>query len=65
LHGSILEERLRLQQRQELYAYGEGRASKLGIKEEDVDRIIHEFREEGANGAELTRRERMAFVQST
>jgi hypothetical protein len=29
-----------------LYAYGEGQAYKLGIKEEDVDRIIHEFREE-------------------
>jgi hypothetical protein len=29
-----------------LYAYGEGQARKLGIKEEDVDRIIHEFRDE-------------------
>lgn len=29
-----------------LYAYGEQQARKVGIKEEDVDRIIHEFREE-------------------
>ena len=29
-----------------LYAYGEGQVRKLGIKEEDVDRIIHEYREE-------------------
>ncbi len=29
-----------------LYAYGEGQARELGIKEEDVDRIIHEFRNE-------------------
>ena len=29
-----------------LYAYGEGQARELGIKEEDVDRIIHEFRDE-------------------
>jgi len=29
-----------------LYAYGEGQARKLGIKKEDVDRIIHEFRDE-------------------
>jgi metal-responsive CopG/Arc/MetJ family transcriptional regulator len=35
---------------QELYAYGEEQARKLGIKEEDVDRIIHEFREEDRAG---------------
>ena len=29
-----------------MYAYGEGQARKLGIKEEDDDRIIHEFRDE-------------------
>jgi metal-responsive CopG/Arc/MetJ family transcriptional regulator len=28
-----------------MYAYGEGQALKLGIKVEDVDRIIHESRE--------------------
>ena len=35
---------------QELYAYGEEQACKLGIKEEDVDRIIREFREEDRAG---------------
>jgi hypothetical protein len=35
---------------QKLYAYGEGQARKLGIKEEDVDRIIHEFRQEEREG---------------
>jgi metal-responsive CopG/Arc/MetJ family transcriptional regulator len=29
-----------------IYAYGEAQTRKLGIKEEDVDRIIHEFRQE-------------------
>jgi hypothetical protein len=38
--------RLRERRRQHLYAYGEGQARKLGMKEEDVDRIIHEFRDE-------------------
>ena len=41
-----MERRLRERKRQKLYAYGEQQARKLGIKEEDVDRIIHEFREE-------------------
>jgi len=45
-----MEQRLRSQRRQELYAYGEGQARKLGIKEEDVDRIIHEFRKEEREG---------------
>ena len=30
----------------ELYAYGEQHARRLGVKEEDVDRIIHEHRHE-------------------
>jgi hypothetical protein len=41
-----VERRLRERRRQNLYAYGEGQARKLGIQERDVDRIIHEFREE-------------------
>jgi hypothetical protein len=30
----------------EIYAFGEQQSRKLGIKEEDVDRIIHEQRQE-------------------
>ncbi len=41
-----MERRLRQRRRQSLYAYGEAQARKLGIREEDVDRIIHEFRDE-------------------
>src|SRR5271170_526833 len=41
-----MERRMRERRRQNLYAYGEEQARKLGIKEEDVDRIIHEFRQE-------------------
>ena len=41
-----VERRLRQRRRQNLYAYAEGQARKLGIKEEDVERIIHEFRDE-------------------
>jgi hypothetical protein len=29
-----------------VYAYGEQQARKLGINEEDVDRIIHQYRQE-------------------
>jgi hypothetical protein len=32
--------------RQNLYAYGEAQAQKLGIREEDIERIVHEHREE-------------------
>ena len=32
--------------RQKLYAYGEEQARKLGIREEDVERVVHEFRRE-------------------
>jgi Arc/MetJ-type ribon-helix-helix transcriptional regulator len=35
-----------LQSLRELQAYGEERARALGIKEEDVDRLIHEHRAE-------------------
>ena len=31
---------------QKLVEYGNGQAQKLGIKEEDVDRLIHEWRAE-------------------
>ena len=32
--------------RRKLYAYGEEQARKLGIREEDVERVVHEFRRE-------------------
>ena len=35
-----------LQSLRELQAYGEARARELGIKEEDIDRLIHEDRAE-------------------
>lgn len=41
-----VERRLKNRRRQNLYVYGELQARKLDIQEEDVDRIIHEFREE-------------------
>jgi hypothetical protein len=41
-----VEQRLREARRQRIYAYGEQQVQKLGIKEEDIERIIHEFREE-------------------
>ncbi len=41
-----VEQRLRARRRQSLYAYGEQQARKLSIREEDVARIIHEFRDE-------------------
>ncbi len=34
----------------EFYAYGQQQAQKLGIKEEDVDHIIHEYRQEEQAG---------------
>ncbi len=47
LVSEAVEQRLRARRRQNLYAYGEQQARKLGVKEDDVDRIIHEFRGEG------------------
>ena len=41
-----MERRLKERRRQKLYAYGEAQASKLGIREEDVERIVDEFRQE-------------------
>jgi hypothetical protein len=40
-----IERRIGELRRQKLYAYGEAQARKLGIREEDVDRIVHEHRE--------------------
>ncbi len=40
-----VERRIRERRRQNLYAYGQQQAGRLGIQEKDVDRIIHEFRE--------------------
>lgn len=34
----------------EVFAFGKQQAHKLGYKEEDVDRLIHEFREEDRAG---------------
>lgn len=45
-----MERRLRTHRRERLFAYGEQQARKLGITEEDVERIIHEFREEDRAG---------------
>lgn len=39
---SIIEER----HWEDVFAYGKQQAQKLGYKEEDVERLIHEFREE-------------------
>ena len=41
-----MERRLRQHRRQKLYAYGEEQARKLGIRQEDVERVVHEFRKE-------------------
>ena len=41
-----MERHLRQRRRQKLYAYGEQQARKLGIKESDVDRTIHDYRDE-------------------
>lgn len=41
-----VERRLRQRQLRDLYAYGDQQARHLGMKEEDADRIIHEFRQE-------------------
>lgn len=42
-----MERRLRERRRQKLRAYGDAQARKLGIAtEEDVERVVHEYREE-------------------
>jgi hypothetical protein len=47
LVSDAMERRLRDRHRQNLRAYGEAQARKIGVtSEEDVDRVIHEFREE-------------------
>jgi len=46
LMQEAVERLLKDRRRQGLYAYGEQQARKLGIKEADVDRIIHEYRQE-------------------
>jgi hypothetical protein len=50
-----MQRRLREERRQRIYAYGEQQAKKLGIKEEDVERIIHEFRQENQQSNERGR----------
>jgi hypothetical protein len=51
-----MERRLRERHRRNLYAYGEQQARKLGINEEDVDPIIHEFRQEDRERQDAERR---------
>ena len=47
LVSDAMERRLRDHRRQSLRAYGEAQARKIGVtSEDDVDRVIHEFREE-------------------
>jgi CRISPR/Cas system-associated protein Csm6 len=41
-----MQRRIEERRRQKLYTYGEAQARKLGIREEDVERIVHEHREE-------------------
>jgi hypothetical protein len=36
---------LRLKRREKLYAYGEGRAEKLGFREEDVPELVKQTRQ--------------------
>jgi len=43
---SLIEER----SWKEVFAFGKQQANKLGYKEEDVDRLIHEFRDEDRAG---------------
>ena len=39
-----VERYVRLKRRERLYAYGEGQAKRLGIKEEDVPTLVKEIR---------------------
>jgi hypothetical protein len=43
---TALELRLQARRRQKLYAYGEGQARLVGLREEDVPRIVEEWRGE-------------------
>lgn len=43
---TALELKLQARRRQKLYAYGEGQARLVGVREEDVPRIIEEWRAE-------------------
>jgi predicted transcriptional regulator len=42
--GDAVERYLRLKRRERLYAYGEGQAERLGIKDEDVPALVKEIR---------------------
>ena len=52
--SELVREALRQYERQrwweETNAYGRARAKELGIREEDVDRLIHEYRQEKRAG---------------
>ncbi len=43
---TALELKLQARRRQKLYAYGEGQARLVGIREEDVPRMVEEWRAE-------------------
>ncbi len=43
---TALELRLQARRREKLYAYGEGQARSVGLREEDVPRILEEWRKE-------------------
>jgi predicted transcriptional regulator len=45
-----VERLLRLKRREKLYAYGEGQARKLGLKESDVPRLVRETRQNHDRG---------------
>ncbi len=47
-----MERSLKARRRQALYAYGEAQARQLGVDQEDVERIVHEFRQEEQQGRE-------------
>ena len=43
-----VERYVRLKRRERLYAYGEGQAKRLGIKEEDVPTLVKEIRRDSS-----------------
>ena len=47
-----LERRLREERRQRIYAYGKQQVKTLGMQEQDVERIIHEFRQKNQQNNE-------------
>lgn len=50
-----VERRLREERRQRIYAFAEERAKQLGVKEEEVERIINEYRAENRGNTQRGR----------